>query len=153
MIIRQLLSGAAAGAAGTTALNAATYLDMAGRGRPESETPKKTAEELADRAHVDIPGDEDAAGNRASALGALSGIVTGVGVGAAYGLARGLGVRMPLWAGVLATSAGALVGSNGPMTALGVADPREWSTVDWISDVVPHLAYGLVTAATYEATS
>jgi hypothetical protein len=40
-----------------------------------------------------------------------------------------------------------MAGSNVPMTALGVTDPRSWGAAGWISDVVPHLAYGLVTAA------
>ncbi len=34
------------------------------------------------------------------------------------------------------------------MAALGISDPRTWSAQDWAADVVPHLAYGLVTAAT-----
>jgi hypothetical protein len=38
------------------------------------------------------------------------------------------------------------------MAGLGVTNPRSWSTADWVSDVVPHLAYGLVTALTYDAT-
>jgi hypothetical protein len=29
---------------------------------------------------------------------------------------------------------------------LGVTDPRTWSVVDWISDLVPHFGYGVVTA-------
>ena len=37
------------------------------------------------------------------------------------------------------------------MTALKVTDPRTWSAVDWLSDVVPHLVYGLVTYATLSA--
>jgi hypothetical protein len=28
-----------------------------------------------------------------------------------------------------------------------VTDLRTWSATDWLSDAVPHLAYGLVTAA------
>jgi hypothetical protein len=36
------------------------------------------------------------------------------------------------------------------MAALGVSDPTTWSATDWISDVVPHLVYGLVTAAVIE---
>jgi hypothetical protein len=40
-----------------------------------------------------------------------------------------------------------LVG-NGPMTLLGVTDPRTWSTTDWAADVVPHLAYAAAAAAT-----
>ncbi len=50
-------------------------------------------------------------------------------------------------------SAAALVGSNGPMTALGVTDPRTWSGSDWISDVVPHVAYGVVTAFAFSDAS
>jgi hypothetical protein len=30
------------------------------------------------------------------------------------------------------------------MTVLGVTDPRSWSVTDWVSDLVPHLAYGAV---------
>ncbi len=51
------LRGAAAGAAGTTALNAVTYLDMTVRGRGASSTPERTVEKLAEKAHVPIPGD------------------------------------------------------------------------------------------------
>jgi hypothetical protein len=40
-----------------------------------------------------------------------------------------------------------MAGSNAPMTVLGITDPRTWSAADWVSDVVPHLAYGVVTAA------
>ena len=41
-----VLRGAAAGAAGTTALNAVTYLDMTVRGRGTSSTPEQTVEAL-----------------------------------------------------------------------------------------------------------
>jgi hypothetical protein len=41
--------------------------------------------------------------------------------------------------------------TDGTMTALGIADPRQWSSTDWASDVLPHLAYGLVTAGTLQA--
>ena len=36
------------------------------------------------------------------------------------------------------------------MTALGVDDPRSWSASSWLSDLVPHLAYGAVAAAIFE---
>jgi len=150
-MLRSIARGAAAGAAGTTALNAVTYLDMVLRARPASSTPEQTVTKLAEAAGVAIPGEGDARDNRVSALGALSGIVTGVGVGAAYGLLRALHVRPPVWLGAVLTTAGALAGSNGPMTALGITDPKQWSATDWVSDVVPHLAYGLVTAATAAA--
>ena len=150
-MMRETLLGAAAGAAGTAALNAATYADMTWRARPASQTPEQTVEKLAEAADVQVPGQGDARSKRLSALGALSGIVTGVGVGALYGGARALGLRPPIWLGAVLTAAGALAGSNGPMAILGVTDPRSWSTTDWLSDVVPHLAYGVVTATTYAA--
>lgn len=53
---RTLADGLVAGAAGTTALNAATYLDMAMRGRGTSEMLEKAVEELAHRAGQEIPG-------------------------------------------------------------------------------------------------
>ena len=40
-----------------------------------------------------------------------------------------------------------MIGSNGPMTLLGVTDPRTWPASAWFADVLPHLAYGAVTAA------
>ena len=49
------LLGAAAGAAGTTALNATTYLDMVLRGRSASSTPEDTMRYLSDLAHVPSP--------------------------------------------------------------------------------------------------
>ena len=145
-----ILKGAAAGAAGTTALNATTYLDMAVRGRPTSSTPEDTVEKLAGLAHVDIPGTGDERENRVAGLGPLSGIATGVGVGALLGLLQGLGWRPRLGASAVAATVVALVGANGPMTALGINDPRTWPLESWVADVVPHLAYGLVTAATLD---
>jgi hypothetical protein len=149
-MMRPLLRGAAAGAAGTTALNTITYLDMLYRARPASSTPETTVERLADKAHLQVPGEGEDRDNRLSALGALTGLATGVGVGLAYGAVRSLGLRPPVWAAALLTSVAALAGSNGPMTALGVTDPRTWSTTDWVSDVVPHVAYGVVTALVYD---
>jgi hypothetical protein len=32
------------------------------------------------------------------------------------------------------------------MTALGVTDLRSWAAKDWVADVIPHLAYGALTA-------
>ena len=138
--------GAAAGAAGTTALNAVTYLDMAVRGRPASSTPEDTVEKLAHAAHAEVPGDDETRSNRLSGLGPLTGIATGIGVGAVAGLiARSTRLSTPVLAGVVGGIA--MVGANGPMTLLGITDPRTWSASSWVSDVVPHLAYGLVTAA------
>jgi hypothetical protein len=143
--------GAAAGAAGTTALNAATYLDMVLRGRSSSSTPERTVEKLADRAHVQIPGADETRANRTTGLGALTGMVAGVGVGKLLGLARAAGFRPGPAAGVLVATAAAMLAGNGPMTVLGITDPRQWSATDWASDVLPHVAYGVVTHATLAA--
>jgi len=153
MMVRRLLLGAAAGAAGTTALNAATYADMTWRGRPESETPKQTVETMAEKLEVTVPGDDSTRANRLSALGALSGIATGVGVGAAYGMLDVLHIRPGLAKGALVAAGAALLAANVPMAKLGISDPTSWSAQDWASDIVPHLAYGLTVAATFRAAT
>jgi hypothetical protein len=143
---RWLLRGAVAGAAGTTALNAVTYLDMAVRGRGTSSTPEQTVEKVADVAHVPIPGDEDTRPNRVSGLGPLMGLAVGAGGGAALGLLRSTGLRLPLPVAAALTAAGVMAGTDAPMAGLGISDPRAWSSVEWLSDAVPHAAYGFVTA-------
>lgn len=143
--------GALAGAAGTTALNAATYLDMAGRGRPPSSTPENTVEVLAGKVGVQVPGGADTRPNRLSGLAALLGTATGVGVGALFGALRYAGLRLPGPVAAVAAGAAAMGASDGSMTALGVTDPREWGASGWLSDVLPHLAYGAVTVATLHA--
>ena len=145
-VLRSLMLGAAAGAAGTTALNATTYLDMAVRGRPTSSTPEDTVEALVDKVPGDVPGEGETRQNRLAGLGPLTGLVAGVGTGALLGLARATGWRPGRAAGVAAATAAALVAGNGPMTVLGVTDPRTWPASSWAADVVPHLAYGVVTA-------
>src|SRR3954467_13801600 len=149
--VRTAMRGAAAGAAGTTALNAVTYLDMAGRGRPSSSTPEKTVETLAGKAHVALPGDEEPRQNRLQGLGPLTGLAAGVGIGVLAGLARAAGFRSQPLVGTALTTVGVLVAANGPMTVVGITDPRTWSTTDWASDIVPHLAYGAVVKTTMDA--
>jgi hypothetical protein len=141
------LRGAAAGAAGTTALNVVTYLDMVVRGRAASSTPERTVEKVAEIAHVPIPGEGEKRTNRVQALGALTGLVAGIGAGGLVGVARAAGFR----AGTLLTTLTILVATNGPMTVLGITDPRTWSATDWLSDLVPHLAYSAVITTTMDA--
>lgn len=43
-----------------------------------------------------------------------------------------------------------MVGTSGPMTVLGVTDPRSWPAKSWVVDIAPHLAYGAVTAGALE---
>ena len=149
--MRGVLTGIAAGAVGTVALNATTYADMALRGRPSSIVPSQVVERLAAKAGIDLSGEDSTTQNRKSGLGALSGYVVGLGVGGAYGLVRPLlGDVSGLRAGAVLGLA-AMAGSDVPATALGVTDPRQWGAGSWASDVIPHLAYGLVTAAAFEA--
>lgn len=146
-VLKGSLVGAAAGAAGTTALNAVTYLDMTARARPSSSTPQDTVEAVVDKTGVKIHGDAAQRANRVAGLGALTGIVTGVAVGAVLGLARASGWRPGAVVVGVSATLGALVAGNVPMAALRVSDPRTWTATDWIADIVPHLAFGAVTAA------
>ena len=43
-----------------------------------------------------------------------------------------------------------MAASDVPATMLEVTNPAEWGTSGWLSDIVPHLAYGVVTAAVFE---
>ena len=146
-----ILAGAAAGAAGTAALNAVTYMDMTVRGRPASDTPERTVEKLADSAGVAVPGEGEARDNRLTGLGSLSGIATGVGVGAAFGVLRRLGLRPPTLLGAAVVALSAMAATDSSMASMGISDPRTWSAADWLADLLPHLAYGLVTYATLQA--
>jgi hypothetical protein len=152
-MLRRILRGAAAGAAGTTALNAATYLDMTLRARPASSTPEQTVEKIAEAQHITIPGEGQERQNRLAGLGPLSGIATGVGVGVALGVLDVLHLRPRGIIGAVLVGGGAMAASNWTMTRYGVTDPSTWKPADWLSDALPHLAYGIVTTATYAAGS
>ncbi|MEU3189777.1 hypothetical protein ABZ686_03845 [Streptomyces sp. NPDC006992] len=137
--------GCAAGAVGTTALNAVTYADMALRGRPASATPATPVDEIG--AGIGHP---VAAGatrdNRLSGLGALSGIPDGTSTGALGSLARGVGIRPPAWGRGPFAGALAMAAADLPLACLGISDPRTWSAAhDWAADAIPHLVYGLTT--------
>lgn len=146
-LLAGMLLGAAAGAAGTTMLNAVTYLDVVARARPASSTPQDTVEALSKKTHISVPGQGEARTNRVAGLGSLTGIAAGVGTGALLGLARAAGYRPGIVVSGLVATLGALLGTNGPITVLGVTDPRTWAAKDWVADVIPHLAYGALTAA------
>jgi hypothetical protein len=151
-LTRNVWWGVLAGAAGTTALNAATYLDMAVRGRPASSTPQQTIERAAALVDVSLPRDKRTKDAMESGLGAVLGALAGVGAGVALGAVRGLTGRPRSTTGTIATAwAMAMVVGNGPMTVLGVTDPRQWTSVDWAADVVPHVAYAVAAGVTLEA--
>ncbi|MDQ2993189.1 MAG: hypothetical protein M3R30_10285 [Candidatus Eremiobacteraeota bacterium] len=147
-----LVRGLAAGAAGSSALNAVGYAEMAVRGRAASETPSKVVQQLAKRTWAAKFGREDASAptkHRRSALGSLSGLGVGLGVAVVYALLRSK-VRIPPLVGAFVLGAAAMASSDLPAKRLGVTDPATWSVLDWISDIVPHAAYGLGAAYTLE---
>jgi hypothetical protein len=142
-----MIKGALAGLAGVTGLNATTYLDMAMRARPASSAQDQAVAELARRAGKEIPGEGDERDNRLTALGALAGIAVGAGIGAVGGL-----LRMPLRklgpvAGPVVLAAAAMAATDFSLRELAVSDPADWDASAWLSDAVPHLAFGAITWA------
>jgi hypothetical protein len=144
----RIAAGLLAGAAGTTALNAVTYADMALRGRAASEVPARLVDRVAGAVGLKL-GDDETAAHRRQGLAALSGFAIGLGVGAAYGLAGGARGPAGIAAGAVGLAVAASLASEAPATVLGLTDPRTWPADAWVSDLVPHLAYGVVTAVTY----
>ncbi len=154
-MLREALAGTVSGAAGTVALNVATYADMVIRGRPSSQVPAKVAGALTDQLGISLAnGDADhnaeVAKNRRNGLGALMGYVTGLGVGTLYGALRPrLGsVSVPLAS--VALGLAAMTASDAPAVTTHATDPKTWGLSGWLSDLLPHLAYGLATALTLE---
>lgn len=153
-----ILRGAIAGAAGTVALDLVTYGDMAVRGRAPSDMPAEVIRLLAERAGIEPlakPDDEtdDATKHRRTALGAISGYKIGVLIGALYGAAQPLFGNAPLLVRAAVVGGLAMAASDVPATMLGATDPKQWDAGSWVSDIGPHLVYGLVTAAVFEAIS
>ena len=161
-MVGRTLRGIAAGATGTAALNIATYVDMAVRGRPSSQTPAKVAGALTQTVGMQLEAEADGeetvshdeqakATHRLSGLGALMGYATGLGIGALYGLARPVARRLPLPMAGLALGAAAMAGSDVPATITKATNPKSWGVAGWAADIIPHAIYGLVTVLTYEA--
>lgn len=153
MFWTKLGHGIAAGAAGVTALNAITYLDMAVRARPSSSTPAQAVERLARKAGANIPGEGGDHDNRLAGLGPLAGILTGAAVGVAAAFARPALAKIPAALAAAALGALTMAGSDGPLVALGLTSPGEWALADWASDIIPHLGYGAAAYATLTALS
>jgi hypothetical protein len=152
-MLRGVLLGAVAGAAGNLTLEIVTYGDMLLRGRAASGVPAKMVATLADDFGIEALASAttgNQADNRRSATGALLGYTLGVGLGGVYGLVRPIlgQVSTPL-AGV-AVGLAAMTAADASYAVTGASDPKTWTMADWISDLVPHVLYGLVTVATYE---
>ncbi len=139
--------GLAAGAAGTAALNAVGWLDMAVRGRPASAMPGQVVDAVAEATGRRVPGRGHARRSRRQALGELVGIGIGLSVAVGASAARAGGIRLPGVLGAAATGAAAMATADLSAGALGVTDLRRWSGADWATDAATHLAYGAVTHA------
>jgi len=146
-LLSGLRRGLAAGAAGTTALNAATQADMAWRARPASGAPAELVSAAADRFGVDVPGGRGERPQRLEGLGALAGTGTGLAVGGVAGVLRAAGVRLPAAIGGPLLGAAAMAATDLPLARFGVSDPRTWGAADWAADALPHLVYGVTTHA------
>ncbi|QBD76077.1 hypothetical protein EPA93_08680 [Ktedonosporobacter rubrisoli] len=150
-MLRDALAGAIAGALGTFSLNVTTYADMAIRGRASSSAPTQLISNLAGKVGLPLAqANDQTSQNRKSGLGALSGYINGVGVGLMYGLLRPAMPRLPLALGGTGAGLTAMAASDVPLVALGISNPKSWGISGWLSDLLPHLVYGFVTATAYE---
>ncbi|WP_019356657.1 hypothetical protein [Streptomyces sp. AA1529] len=136
--------GCAAGAVGTTALDAVTCADMALRGRSAGTIPAALVDEIGATIGRPVAGDAGR-DNRLSGLGALSGIPAGTPTGALGSPARGVGIRPPAWGGGLLAGAPAMAAADLPPACLGIGDPRTGSARDSAAEAIPHLIHGLTT--------
>jgi hypothetical protein len=157
-LLAYTLRGLIAGAAGTVALDIATYADMAIRGRPSSSAPSKMVSRIASTLHLPLFSarghtEKQMAQQRESGLGALLGYINGLGSGVGYGLLRSQIDDLPLPLAAVAVALAAMAASDVPLVILRVSNPKTWGVSGWMADLIPHLIYGLVTTATYEALS
>jgi hypothetical protein len=120
---------------------------MALRGRSASSVPARVAEQLSRRVGGTIPGSGAARQNRQEGLGALAGIATGVGIGALAGQLQGAVRRLGPLVGPAVIGGVATLVTDLTMAGLGVSDPQTWDAGSWLSDIVPHLAFGAVVYA------
>lgn len=157
-MLQNAVKGLLAGAAGTVALNIATYADMAIRGRSSSNGPSKMVSTIVNMVHLPLSSQgvgvqDQPAQNRQSGLGALLGYVNGLGTGVIYSLLRSQRDEVSL--SLVGTFVGlaAMAGSDIPLVILKASDPKKWGASEWLADLIPHLIYGFVTVATYEALS
>ncbi|MDQ6931175.1 MAG: hypothetical protein M3126_10995, partial [Candidatus Eremiobacteraeota bacterium] len=45
----------------------------------------------------------------------------------------------------------AMAASDVPAVQLHLTKPQEWGTAGWLGDIIPHLAYGMITAGVFES--
>jgi hypothetical protein len=132
-------------------LNVTTYLDMAVRGRSASSVPEDDVQKLVDRLGLSLGEDEKAKANRKSAIGTLMGYLTGAGVRVAYGLGRPALRRLPAMPAAVLVGVAAMAATDAASTAMRTTDPRSRSAQAWLSNLIPHLAFGAGVVETYDA--
>ncbi len=100
------------------------------RGRGSSSAPQDLVGAVADRADVEIPGDDDERDNRLAGLGPLLGTGVGVVVGAMAGLVIGAlrkrGITPSAPVPVLLIGAAAMALADVPLKLFGISEPSEW---------------------------
>jgi hypothetical protein len=150
--VRHAGIGAIAGATATSALNIATYADIALRGRGESDVPSTMVKNMAEAAGLGaLASDDQTTANRRGGIGALFGYADGLGVGVAYGLLRPALRGVPVLLMAVAAGGAAMALSDALIAASGASDPKTWSAADWAADAIPHLVYGLALALSFDA--
>ena len=157
-LLNAALRGIIAGATGTVALNTSTYIDMAMRGRSSSSAPSKLIDKVSQKIHLPLSSQSSGslaqtAQNRESGLGALLGYINGLGTGVIYGILRSQTDKIPVPLAAPIVGLTAMAASDVPLVALRVSNPQTWGISGWLADTIPHLIYGIVTVATYEALS
>ncbi len=143
-----LATGLLAGAAGTLALDIYTYADIFSSARPPSTLPATTVQKLAQGMGLSaLASDDEAAANRRNGAGALLGYGVGLGAGVGYAAVRPAFEGWLPWpiAGVL-LGASTLIVSEGAANALGATDWSEWTSSEWLADIIPRTLYGLIVA-------
>jgi hypothetical protein len=151
-LARHALLGAIAGAAATSALNIATYADIALRGRAESDVPSVMVKNAAEAAGIGaLASDDETAQHRRSGIGALAGYANGIGVGVLYGALRPASRGLPVLLAGLLAGAAAMALSDAAIAKSGASDPRTWAPGDWVADALPHVAYGVALALSFDA--
>jgi hypothetical protein len=108
-------------------------------------------EGLARKAGTEIPGEGSDRDNRLAGLGPLAGIVTGMAVGVAAAFARPALAKTPAPLAAALLAALAMAGSDGPLIALGLTRPAEWTATEWAGDILPHFGYGAAAYVTLAA--
>ena len=132
----------------------AAHLAMVAAAAPPETAALGNTSPLARAIPLSSQGDnanDQLAQNRESGLGALLGFVNGLGTGAAYGLVRSQLDDLPVPLAAIVVGLTAMAASDLPLVTARATNPKTWGVSGWLADLIPHLIYGFVTVATYEA--